>query len=85
MVIRRCVQRFCGSFAVAVLVGGAVWAGYELARTRAREAPGEPAATSARAAEKVQPPPVAPLQLHLIPRAQPTPLSPSYQPRRPQE
>lgn len=77
--LRRCL-------AVLALIGGAVWAWYGAARTRETGTPaGNTTAAPARAAEEVRFRPVEPIQFHLIPRSQPTPMSPSFRPPRPQE
>jgi hypothetical protein len=78
-------RRLCRCLAAAALISGAVWAWYGMTRTRETTTPREHSAASpAPAGEEVRPPPIEPIQLHLIPRIQPTPLSP-YGPPRPLE
>jgi hypothetical protein len=82
----RRMRKRCSWLAVVALIGGAGWAWYAVAGRPGTGTPGEPPAVyPASAVEEVRLPPIEPLQFHLIPRSQPTPLSASFQPPRPQE
>jgi hypothetical protein len=65
--------------AIAGLVGGVVGVWYALAPARPRGASGR---TAASPRSRDTRPAIEPIQFHLIPRTQPTPMSPSFHPDR---
>ena len=76
----RQVRRLRNGLMVAALVGGAVWAWYGAnPMHRSGTHVGHRGASPAPQSEG-RPPAIEPVQLHLIPRSQPAPLSPSFQP-----
>jgi hypothetical protein len=82
----RRIRRLNGCLAIAALIGGAVWAWYGLPQTRATPTVGaHSGGAPVRPGGRVRLPPIEPIQFHLIPRDQPTPLSPSSRPPHPQE
>ncbi len=63
-----------------IVVSGVSWAVHTFFRPGARDlARSRPAASSTPETEDLSMPPAEPVQVHLIPRTQPTPLSPTYQ------
>jgi hypothetical protein len=77
----RRLRKLLYGLGVTALVGGTVWAWYGSSRTHTRETPGRDTKTSAPRA-KARPSSIEPIQMHLIPRRQPTPMSPFYEPSR---
>jgi hypothetical protein len=81
----RRVKKLHRCLAVAAVIGGAVWVWHGANRThRTGTLVGHAEASTAPQSE-VRPAPIESIQLHLIPRSQPTPLSPSFRSPRPPE
>lgn len=76
--------RYC--LAITALICGPACGWYAGVWTRATGTPqGNMAASPAPAKKQLRPPPLEPIQFHLIPRSQPTPMSPTLRPPRPQQ
>lgn len=83
--MKRRIRKLRRCLVVAALIGGAVWAWYGVDRARETGTPGGHTAASPAPQHEVRLRPIDPIQLHLIPRTQPTPMSPSFRPPRPPE
>jgi hypothetical protein len=75
--MKRQARHVYGRLALAALIGGAVWAWRGANRTHQTRGPATHAQASAGPGTEIFRAPIAPIQLHLIPRTQPTPLSSS--------
>ncbi len=78
----RRISKLHRCLAVAALVGGAVWAWHGANRTREAGTHRGHAVASPAPGSEALPQLIEPIQLHLIPRSQPTPMSPSFRPPR---
>ncbi len=71
--------RYCVSITAAFGVAAYAWYTGVWARATPQ---GNMAVSPAPAQEHLRPPPLEPIQFHLIPRSQPTPMSPTHRPSR---
>jgi hypothetical protein len=76
---RRIGKLFIGLMAAGP-IGKAVWAWYGADRPHQAGTPPGHGQTSPPPGSEVRPPSMEPIQMHLLPRSQPTPLSPSFRP-----